>query len=399
MKIRRVSIDVKKDDRTGPAGNESVRTSLRIITTLFGVAFTLCISFFICAAQEKSIEPDENAMVILPKTILFRSVDAVKNIPIPTVSQAKFSETSDGRGYKTTLDVIFKSRFTKTKPVLTEHANAFISGNQGRSWRSQELGMDPADRDHRLCSFRSQKPGSEILVSLLARNDLNGYMIELACEQKNAPAPSPAFSGLNEPQPRGCLFSAETENPPIDDPPGRAGEDLDILDVRIGHNKNHLFFLMRVQGEISHGSLTPTILHQYSFMIFDPDGPTTTPEGAMPLNGVMLRYIPFGVSSPNFVQPCGAVVIRNNAPVVETKNVDCKTDGPFLVFRVNKKLWENKFPRELLILAGTGTLRNRTLSEFSFVDSTNLTRVRLGARKYKFGSQITAKLEPVKNDF
>ncbi len=387
---RKMDSVMKQNNPHDAAEREAPHAFYQRLALIFCAAIVLFASlFFTCLAKENDPEQDENAMVILPNTILYRSIDAIKNISLPAVSKAEFSESSDGKGYKTTLDVTIKSRLIKTNPVLTEYVNAFFSGNGGRSWRSQELGMDPASKDHRLYSFRSQKPGSGIIVSLLARNSLNGYMIELACEERNAPSPSPAFSSLNDPKPRGCFFSAETENPPLDDPPGRAGEDLDILDFRIGHNKKSLFFLIRIQGELSPGSITPTILHQYSVMLFDPEASPSTPEGMMPLDGVMLRYIPFGVSSPNFVKPCGAVVTKDNASVLDTKNVDCKYDGPFLIFNVNKSLWGGKFPRELVVFANTGTLRNKNLSEFSFVDFTNLTRVRFGARSYKFMNKTT----------
>jgi hypothetical protein len=359
-------------ERTPAATDPRYKALKRSFLCLYPV--TLFVMFCVAMpsySQDSAIL--DSGPVLLPQAILYRSVDWIKNLPLPAFSWVKAQP-----GTPAVLDIGIASRFQNGKPVFTKEAQAFLSANGGRNWKAYELGQVEQGR-------WVAKTGAGSLASLYARNSAGGSIIELACPMVRAPAASQGFFETNGRRPIGCFFASGPEDQPIDDPASKIGDDLDIFDFRAGYDSKYFYFGLMIEGDYSTGSLTPTVLHQYSVLVFDPASQEKVPDGILPLAGVMVRYIPMGKKAPSLATACGAVVYRNKAMALDTKSVECKDSSQFLVFKVSRSLWGNKQPQELLIFAFTGTLRNRNLDEFSFVDYTGFTRVKFSGRVLKVG--------------
>jgi hypothetical protein len=337
------------------------------------------VSLTACSLALSQDIPQDIGAVYLPSAILNRSIDMVKNKPVPETSGIKPIPAAAGGGQ--VYEVGIASRMLNNNPVGTKSATVFYSMNGGKSWNSEEMGTSPADRAKWIAKFKGYRAGQSSLISIFAVNDLGAAVTEAACAEKSAPAPAAPLFAVNDRRPKGCSFFGGPEDPPVDDPPSRAGEDLDLWDFRVGYDSKFLYFALMVEGEISAGSLTPMVLNEYGVVVFNPDSAAKTPEGALPLDGVLIRYVPMGNTAPSLVKPCGAVVYRNKTFAIDTDSVSCNKSEQYLVFRVKRNLWGTKPLSELLIYTHTGTLREKSLDQFSFVDYTHLTRVKLGGAK------------------
>ena len=358
---------------------DSRRFKMKRITNI--IVFAAAILAALIAA--KAISQDELGLggpTLMPRAVLFRSVDWIKNQALPTVVWAKIIP-----GSQRLLDSGITSRMINGKTTVTKEVKTYLSANGGKSWKTYDLAQ--VEQDHWAAKMTANS-GVGTLASFYARNVLGGSMVDLACMMSSTPAPTSGFFDMKDRQPKGCFFASGSEEPPIDDSSSRIGEDLDIFDFRIGYDSKYIYFGMMIDGEYSKGSLTPTVLNQYSVMMFNPEAAGPVPDGVLPLSGVMVRYIPMGKEAPSMAQSCGAVIYRNKTTVLDTTPVTCKVNGQYLMFKVRRDLWGTKPPRELFVFAYTGTLRERNLSELSFVDSTSFTRVRFAGSVLKLSASV-----------
>jgi hypothetical protein len=362
---------------------------------LIVVACAASMFFAIAADAPEDQTDEEKGPTLLPSAIFTRSVEMLKSSPLPVVASAGFGPAAPGPRTPVTVSVAIGNAKSNVKAKITR-VGVFHSADGGRSWGETQLAFDAADSTKWSGKLPGRGRGASVLVSFDASNESGGNLIEPACMQRKWP-PSDSYTKsdcgqeagaavfeacLKNRRPRGCMFQSGAEAPPVDDLPSRAGDDLDLLSFRVGFDDSYLYFDLTVQREISAGSLTPIALNQYTVMIFDPASKNPEPKAGLPLDGVMARFLPIGLESPDFIAPCAAVLNRGDKVVQDTIAVVCAADGQHLFMKVKRNLWGKSFPKELIVFAHTGILRERNFDQFSFVDVTGMTRVRLGARKY-----------------
>ena len=85
------------------------------------------------------------------------------------------------------------------------------------------------------------------------------------------------------------------------------------------------------------------------------------------------------------------VIYGEKGMILDTEAVECGADGPHLFFKIRRDLWGTPSPGELLVYAHTGTLRGRELDQFSFVDFTGLTLVRVDPKRRGANASKTEK--------
>lgn len=331
------------------------------------VAGMICVGVAVSQEDEASDGSAVKPAMLLPSALLSRTVDMVKNKPTPETTSAGYvNDASAGRVFETRIE----SRMLKNSPVRAKNVKAFSSSNGGNSWKATDLAEATPER----LAWRGKPGGS--MISVYAVNDVGSAVSELKCmEKKGLPLAQSSF-GSGDPRPKGCTFTGGPEELPIDDPPAKAGEDLDMLDFRVGYDAKYVYFAMMVEGEISAGSLTPLVFNEYGIIAMNPESEVTTTEGALPLDGAYIRYVPMGMSVPSLVKACGAVVYKNKTLVLDTESVTCTKSNEYVLFKVKRSLWGKKPVKELLVSSHTATLRESGLAMFSFVDYTNITRLK-----------------------
>lgn len=368
----------------------------KVLTALMCAA----VVFFMIAADAPDDENgEEKGPVILPAAIFNKSLDMIKKLPLPLISNSGIEPAAPAPREP----AFVKVWITNAKSSVTAKLNSvtgYYSSNGGSVWKSIAMMQDAKDPVKWFGPLPGRARGAVTLVAYDAANDAGGNLVELACVQKKWPPPESYLKSdclrldadmfrtcVEDRLPKGCLFSGGAEQPPVDDLPARAGDDLDIVGFRIGFDDKFLYFDMTVQRTIAAGSITPIALNQYSVMIFDAASKDPEPKEGLPLSGVMARFLPMGLTAPDFISPCAAVLNQQGKTAPDAGAVECDTNGPHLFMKVRRDLWGNPFPKELIVYAHTGILREKNFDQFSFVDITGLTRVRLGARSYRISTK------------
>jgi len=258
----------------------------------------------------------------------------------------------------------------------------YYSSNAGGDWKRVEL----ARRLEKPSRYHADLEAVPQVGSVRVSDNLGRASVEMSCRQESWP-PGGAFldrccalySGsrleecVSEAAPVGCMFPLASEELPVDDLPARAGDDLDMTIAYAGFDDEYLYVAIAVQKDISPGSLTPVSFHQYGFVVLDPRKIVPASEDYLPHDGLLVRYVPFGEGSPDFVPACSIVKRVEDEFVPDTGPVDCIVDSPLVYIRLNRQKAGIGGAKYLIITAHTGIISGLTLDNFSFINMTRPT--------------------------
>ncbi len=373
------------------------------IIRIMGFVFVIFAAFATAAViglsqqgdDKKKADEDDEGPVLIQKAIIARAYEMVTSRPSPRVMGAKFGVAKSPKG----IDVLrMDTQIVNGKAgIKMASVNALQTTNNGVSWRSVPLYAHPEEPDRYVGDIQAFKLGLKMVVAVTAQNTLGTTFLELGCMQRAWPLPASYFKGdcggregdayakcRGGRAPRACMFAPGDEAPPVDDHQSKIGDDLDMLDFRVGYDDKTMKFDMMIQGDFSAGSLTPVAFNQYSVVIMNTDSKDLEPPTGLPLEGVLVRYIPMAVNSLKLFPACAAALRKKDQIVYDTQSVSCKVNGNHLSFKVSRSIFGNKPPKEIFMFGQTGIVRESRFDQFSVGDITGLTRVRFGARSLAF---------------
>lgn len=188
-----------------------------------------------------------------------------------------------------------------------------------------------------------------------------------SCLKKSGPALEKC---VQDAIPLGCYFPLSAEELPIDDRPGRAGDDLDMIESYFGYDDKYIYGIIVVQRTISPGSLTPPTMHHYGFTIMDPRQIVPASDEAVPHGGIFARFIPLGLQNKDFVSPCAVDTdeIPGRERYSDVENITCSSNGPFLFMKIDRGAFGFMNSRELVVVSHTGILSGLDKKDFSYIN-------------------------------
>lgn len=370
----------------GKAGTKRNFPIIAVALFLAVCLMTLCASVAIRAQEE------EEELSLLPGNIVRRISNMMREQLPPEFASESVRTLAAESGGRVSISI-------KTEPGHSEDDNkapvisvgAQVSADGGRTWRSGGLDNKNAAAGG-ITVWEGAidiGAGSEAIASFRAVDEKQRVAVTLPCSVKKWPPVEEMWDAscvqfqdsrldacLGRINPAGCMVQMAQDQPPVDDMPYTAGDDLDLIASYIGGDSEYIYLSMAVQRSVSPGSLTPIMLHQYAFVMMSPNRIAPASEDRIPHDGILVRYMPQGETAPDFVQPCAIVTMgEEDEYVLDTESVECVCEGPFVFFKLDRAALGVEKIRELLVMSHTGTVRGIKKEDFSYVDFSLPTRV------------------------
>ncbi len=358
---------------------------------LLGIILIISVWFSIpiyAAAQETG---DEEPPSLLPGNIVRKISNMMRDQLPPYFASVTVKTQSSDAGRRVTIKLKTEPGYSengKKAPIIA--VGAQMSTNKEKTWKAVELNNEAA-RAGQITQWSASADigGGAPTVALRAKDEKLRMAVTVPCKVSAWPAAAAMWrtscvqlqdkkldSCLAKQTPAGCMIQIAQDEPPVDDMPYTAGDDLDMIASYIGYDDKYIYLSMTVQREISPGSLTPIMLHQYAFVLMLPNKIAPATEDRIPHNGIIVRYMPQGETAPGFIDPCGIITLgADNKYILDTKSATCSAEGPFLFMKIDRLALGTDKVNELLVIAHTGTVRGVKKDEFSYVDFSMPTRV------------------------
>lgn len=260
-------------------------------------------------------------------------------------------------------------------------AGASVCAQDGAAWTCSRLMPDRERPKY----FSGVAPAGEGVLSARAWDEKGRASVQASCPAMGWPPEKLLASTsclkksgaalekcVQDATPIGCFFPLATEELPVDDKPGSAGDDLDMIESYFGYDDKYLYGIITVQKAVSPGSLTPPTMHHYGFTIMDPRQIVPASDEAVPQGGIFARYTPLGLENKDFITPCAVDMdmIPGRDRYSDTANISCSSKGPFLFMKIDRAAFGFMNSRELVVIAHTGILSGLDKKNFSYINRT-----------------------------
>jgi hypothetical protein len=280
----------------------------------------------------------------------------------PMVVSVKASPEEPGASDNVIIEAEIKndSFFTTSHPLL---ANIFYSIDDGKTWKTKEMDQisDSPDLWHAELPALG-KPGT-VRYYFTAKDDGGNYLIEL-------PVTKVEWGGIEPPKLTGALTDDNDDSRMVFD-------DLDILQTQVGYDGGILYFAMKVEGNISGGTVSPFNVFVYSVGIYTPE---SFKSGTIRTDYVLehsqhAQFLLFPV--------IGLLDTREKLTEVRAADARYYSNGSWLYMRFKQDGLKNKKFDKLRIIFGTAYSSNYDPLMLTPDDTTGFINIVRSDRSYE----------------
>lgn len=216
----------------------------------------LSVFFVISAAVGEPIKSERFSLYYIPSRSSSALDSFLTDNDPPLVKTVKITPEQPGIGDEVTVEaeIINNKYFTNNKPLL---ANLSYSLDLGATWKMLEMDQSEDNPDiWQAVIPATGKPGA-VRYFFTVKDDGGNYLFEL-------PAVRIEWGGIKPPALTGVLTDENEDSRIVFD-------DLDILQAQAGYDGSILYFAMKVEGDVSGGTVSPFNVFVYSIGIYYPD--------------------------------------------------------------------------------------------------------------------------------
>jgi len=252
-------------------------------------------------------------------------------------------------------DIVNDPTNTENKPL---YAYLYYSTDEGKTWNEIEMEQDAKNPTRWYGAVPPTGKAGEFPFFFSAEDEGGNYLLEL---------PVTAIKWTDKEPPE--LFGKITDK---NDEEYIVSNDLDILEAKIGYDGNALYFGMKVEGEISSGTVSPFALNVYSVGIYYPQ---QTRKGSVRADFVLehspdAEFLHFPI--------VGLLDIDKKLSEVTTADARYYADDGWLYMRFKQSALKDKKFDKLRVIFGTAIATEHTPLTLKPMDRTgfiNIVRV------------------------
>ncbi|MEW6201642.1 MAG: hypothetical protein AB1546_06690 [bacterium] len=222
------------------------------------------------------------------------------------------------------------------------YASLYYSEDDGETWTEVELDQNIKSKNQWIATLKPVGKEGKYPFFFSAKDEAGNILLEL-------PSTPIEWGGKEAPK----LFGKITDK---NDDERLVNADLDILETGIGYDGDILYFGVRVEGEISGGTITPFNPYIYSVGVYYPyeERRRTFKADFVLAHGQHAQFMLFPV--------IGLLDVYKNLAEVTDADARYYTDDGWLYMRIKQKaLKDGKFNRLLVIFGTAMALGERPL--------------------------------------
>ncbi len=221
--------------------------------------------------------------------------------------------------------------YTTSKTLL---AQIWYSKDDGATWTQKEMDQSDLSTDSWSVELPPLGVSGKVRYYFTAKDDSGNYLVELP----NLPV---EWGGVEAPKLSGNI----TDD---DDDPRIVQSDLDILSVRMGYDGSMLYFSIRLDGDVSGGTVSPFNVNVYSAGIYYPD--------EIVPGRIRTDFVLEHSQHAQFLRFPVVGLLDTKEGLIEVRQADARyySDDNWLYMRFKKDALKNKEFKSLRIIFGTG---------------------------------------------
>ncbi|MEW5947666.1 MAG: hypothetical protein AB1742_15885 [bacterium] len=331
----------------------------------FKITALLTAAVLLCAARlgsEEAAQSEKFSLYYIPERSIVSLERFLTDNEPPLVRETRVSPANPGVDDPVVIAARISNdaKLTENRPL---YAFLHYSLDDGETWTTVEMNQDEGNEDSWYAEMPpAGKPGS-VAYFFTAEDDAGNHLVEL-------PETGVEWGGVDAPRLTGRI---EDEN----DDERIVPDDLDVLEAKVGYDGEILYFAIRVEGEISSGTVSPYNPYVYSAGIYYPE---SIEDGSVKTDFVLehsqhAQFVLFPVIG----------LLDTEKDLVEVLTADARyyTDGERLYMRFHKRALKGEDFDRLRIIFGTAYATDYSPLTIKPVDATGFVNIVRVERRFE----------------
>ncbi len=321
----------------------------------------LILLFSIMSRAEEKITSEKFSLYYIPERTGISIEGFLSENDPPYVNNVKISPQNPGIADEIIVEaeILNNPMLTTNRPLI---ADLSYSTDDGLKWTKIEMEQDTGAPNYWHATIPPIGKPATVRYFLTAQDDSGNHLIEL-------PVSDVLWGGIKPPR----LTGAVTDD---NDDPRMVFDDLDILQAQVGYDGEILYFAMKVEGNISGGTISPVSVHVYSVGIYYPE--------LIKDRTVRTEFVLEHAQHAQFVHFPVIGFLNTEKELTEVRIADPRyySDGSWLYMRFKQDALKNKKFDKLRIIFGTAYATNYAPVVLKPVDTTRFINIARSDRSF-----------------